>query len=270
MPSFPAALRGSLLLALGLCPPLAAQGTANLPGPFRAELLSKGIAADHLRPREAADAFEALVARDSLDAEANWRAAIALVDIGKRTPDDRKDPVRDSLYLVSERYARRAVRLAPTDANAWFALALALGKTALSKGQRERVKYALEIRNAAVQSVALDPSHDGAYHILGRWHAEVERLSNLEEFFAKKFLGAKAFGEASYEEAARNLERAVELRPGYIFHRLDLALVYVDMKRYREARQELDAIAVAPTLDAMDPEYRRQAAALRARIAGKR
>jgi len=206
---------------------------------------------------------------DSLDAEASWRAAIAYVDLGKVTPDDRKDRIRDSLYLLAERHARRAVRLAPQDANAHFSLALALGKAALTKGKKERVQYAVEIRDAVRKSLAIDSRQDGSYHVLGRWHAEIERLSNIEEFFAKRFLGAKAFGEASYEEAARNLERAVALRPDYIYHRLDLAEVYVDMKRYADARRELDAIATLTTLDAMDPEYRRQAGALRSRIASR-
>lgn len=247
----------------------AAQGPGSAAAPEREVLLGKATAAGQLRPREAADAAEKMLALDSLDVEANWRAAIALVDIGKVTPDDRKDRVRDSLYLVAEVYARRAVRLAPRDANTHFALAGALGKAALTKGKKERVQYALEIRDAAVQSLALDPRHDGSWHVLGRWHAEIERLSNIEEFFAKKFLGAKAFGEASYAEAARHLEQAVAIRPEYIFHRLDLADVYVDMKRYADARRELDAISALPTLDAMDPEYRRQAEALRSRIASR-
>src|SRR6188474_294091 len=63
-----------------------------------------------LHPRETADRWEAVMATDSLNVEANWRAAIALVDIGKQTPDKEKNRARDSLYLVAETYARRAVR----------------------------------------------------------------------------------------------------------------------------------------------------------------
>lgn len=258
-----------LILLLAPMVHAAAQGPGSAAAPEREVLLGKATAAGQLRPRQAAEAAEQMLALDSLDVEANWRAAIACVDLGKVTPDDRKDPVRDSLYLAAEAYARRAVRLAPRDANAHFALATALGKAALTKGKKERVRYALEIRDAAVQSLALDPRHGGSWHVLGRWHAEIERLSNIEEFFAKKFLGAKAFGEASYAEAARHLEQAVAIRPDYVFHRLDLAEVYVDMKRYGDARRELDAIPTLPTLDAMDPEYRRQAEALRSRIASR-
>jgi hypothetical protein len=41
------------------------------------------------------------------------------------------------------------------------------------------------------------------------------------------------------------------------------------MRRYADARTQLDAVPSLPTLDAMDPEYRKQAEALRARIATK-
>ena len=56
-----------------------------------------------MHPRETADRYEAVLATDSLNSEANWRAAIARVDIGKQTPDQEKNRVRDSLYRVAER-----------------------------------------------------------------------------------------------------------------------------------------------------------------------
>lgn len=248
-------------MALGACP-LAAQD-----GNGRGALMAKGISAGAMQPREAAEAFAAVLALDSLDAEAHWRLAIALADLGKRTPDDRKDPVRDSLYRAAEQHARRAVELAPDDADARFALAFAVGKAALTKGRRERVKYAIEIREQALRALELNPRQDGALHVLGRWHAEIERLSNIEEFFAKRFLGAKVFGEASWEQASASLERAIEIRPDYVYHRLGYAEILVDMKRFADARAQLDAIPGLPDTDAMDPEWRRQAEALRARIA---
>jgi tetratricopeptide (TPR) repeat protein len=138
---------------------------------------------------------------------------------------------------------------------------------ALTKSKREQVKYAIEVRDEAVRTLELDPRHDGALHILGRWHAEIKRLSNIEEFFAKKFLGAKVFSEASWAEAARNLEMAVALRPDYVYHRLDLGEIYVEMKRYAEARVQFEAIPGLPTQDVLDPEYRQQAARQLSRLA---
>ena len=219
-----------------------------------------------MKPRATADHWEAVLAGDSLNAEANWRAAVALVDIGKQSPDREKNPVRDSLYRAAETYARRAVRVAPQDAGPHFALALALGKTSMTMGAKARVKYAKEVKTEVERTLEIDPSHDGAWHLLGRWHAEIERLSNIEEFVAKTVLGGKVLNEASWDEALRCMRKAVELRPDYIFHRLDLAEVLFERKRASEARPELEKILALPDLDAMDPAYRKRASELLARI----
>jgi len=217
-------------------------------------------------PRSTADRFEAVLREDSLDATANWRAAIALVDVGKQTPDNKKSATRDSLYRTAERYARRAVRLAPGSADAHFALALALGKVSLTLGAKQRIKLAAEIRSEALNAITIDSTHDGAWHVLGRWNAEVERLSNLEEFFAKAVLGGKVLGLASWDEALRCMRNAVRYRPDYIYHHLDLAEMLIERKRPEEARPELSRILELPIRDAMDPQYRARAEALLKRI----
>ena len=232
--------------------------------------MAAGIAAmKALDPRAAADSFEAILAGDSLNAEANWRAALALIDIGKQVPDDRRDRTRDSLYQVAERYARRAVSLGPSLADAHFVLGLAIGRSALTKGSREKVQAAAAVRNAALRTLDLDPRHDGAWHMLGRWNAEIERLSNIEEFIARNVLGGDVMREASLEEAVRCLSRAVELRRDFIYHRLDLAQVLVELKRWAEARPHLEIIPGLPAQDVMDHVYRAQAVQLLRRIQNK-
>jgi Tfp pilus assembly protein PilF len=66
------------------------------------------------------------------------------------------------------------------------------------------------------------------------------------------------------------MERAVELDPGRIYHRLDLAEIYVDRKRYADARAQLERVAALPYREPLDPQYRRQAAELLARIQRKK
>src|ERR1051325_3647363 len=94
--------RDSLLAeGIRLAPMQPAEGLAR----FEAGL-ARGSAGGAARPR-----CEAVVARDSADVAATWRAAIALNDMAQplRTPADRSR--RDSLYARAEQYARRAVRL---------------------------------------------------------------------------------------------------------------------------------------------------------------
>jgi tetratricopeptide (TPR) repeat protein len=211
---------------------------------------------------------ERRLAADSNDVNALWMGALALVSQGRRLPLDRKDAGRDSLFTRAERWARRAAALRADDPDVQFALAMAVGNAALTKSARERVTSAEEIYRAGAKAVQLDPGHDGAWHVLGRWHAEMLRVPSVERFFAKQFLGADVFGLADWEKAQAYLERAKLLDSTRITHRLDLAEVYVDRKRWAEARRELDAVRALPYREPNDTLYKQQGEALRRRVRG--
>ena len=229
--------------------------------------IAAGIAASDAHDFVAARThFESALHRDSASYEANWRLALLLIDVAKQTPDRVKSPARDSLYLLAESYARRAVAARDSDAQGHFALANAIGRGSLSMSARAKVRRALEVRSEALRALALDPRHDGAWHILGRWNAEVERLSGLERFFARTFLGASAFSDASWDEAERDLRIAVQIAPTRILHRFDLAEVLVSRRKWDEAAAQLDVIATLPPTDVLDPLYQQQARALRAKV----
>jgi tetratricopeptide (TPR) repeat protein len=210
--------------------------------------------------------LEQAVAADPDSYEANWRLAHVLLDLGKQTPDSIASAERDTLYAHAESYARAAVAANPSGADGHFLLASAIGRVSLTLGKRERIERAVVIRNEALRALGLDPEHDGAYHVMGRWHAEIMRLSGLQKFFARTFLGAGVLDEASWAEAERNLRRAVEIRPGSIYHRLDLAEVLVDREAWADALAQLDALAALSVIEPMDVQYKRQGARLAERI----
>jgi tetratricopeptide (TPR) repeat protein len=214
--------------------------------------------------------FDAALSRDSTDYEANWRGAIALIDTAEVIPDSVKSPARDSLYARAERLARRAVAADSAGADGHFALAAAVGRASLTMGKQERIRRASIIRDEAMRAIQLNPRHDGAYHILGRWNAEIMRLSGLSRFLAKRLLGAGIFGEASWEAAVSDMERAVALDPGRLYHHLELAEIYVDRKRYDDARAQLADMAALPDREIMDSVYRQKGAALAKAIEKKK
>lgn len=245
-----------------------------LPLPARAQSardhVALGTAAAQVHDlRTALAHFDAALARDTTMYEANWRAALVLLDQGAQIPDKTKSPTRDSLYARAERLARRAVATDSLGPDGHFALAAALGREALTMGTHDRIRRAAAIRTEALRAVALDPRHDGAWHILGVWNAEIMRLSGLSRFFAKRFLGAGIFGRASWAEATEDMERAVALDPGRLYHHLELARIYADRKRYAEARTELARVAALPDREIMDSAYRRQGAELARKLARK-
>ncbi len=251
------------LLGLSAATPVLAQGVKDhvALGTAAFQVHDLGTALAH---------YEAALAIDSTAYEANWRASIVLLDQGEQIPDSVKSTERDSLYARAERLARRAVAADSLGADGHFALAAAVGRASLSMGKKERIRRARVIRDEAERTIALDPRHDGAYHILGRWNAEIMRLSGLSRFFAKTVLGAGIFSQASWDGAISNMEHAVALDPGRLYHRLELAEIYVDRKRYDDAREQLTEVAALPDREIMDSVYRREAAALEQRIAKKR
>lgn len=211
--------------------------------------------------------FQAALDLDSMNYEANWRAALTMGLMGDPYPMSAKSPERDSLYARAERYARRAVAANPAGADGHFALAASLGRAALMMGPEEKIRRATLIRSEALRTLAINPRHDGAYHILGRWNAEIMRLPALSRFFAKNFMGARVFNQASWDNAIFYMEKAVQLDPGRIYHHLALADIYADRKRRRDAGAQLRLVDSLPVREAMDTNYKQQAASLRNRLA---
>jgi tetratricopeptide (TPR) repeat protein len=249
-------------LAVLAVPPLAAQQPADH--------IALGVAASDAHDlRTALQHFQAALDQDSASYEANWRGALTLLTLGEQIPDASKSPERDSLYAQAEHYARRAVAADPAGADGHFALAAAVGRASLTMGKKARIRRAAVIRSEALRTLALNPRHDGAYHILGRWNAEIMRTSGLSRFFAKNFLGAGVFNQASWANATYNMEKAVQLDPGRIYHHLELAEIYADRKRLADARRQLQLVDSLPEREVMDSVYKRDAAALQRRL-GKR
>jgi tetratricopeptide (TPR) repeat protein len=214
-----------------------------------------------LHPQQAAPHFEAAIRADSVNYAALWKAARALADVAKQMEgdDNAVKQRRDSLYTVARGYAERAVRADSADADGHFVLAMVLGRLSRTKGSKERVRFARVIYDEATKAVQIKPDHDGAHHVLGAWHAEVKRLSGFQRFFAKALFGGGFMDVASWDQAVEHLERAVAINPTHIYHRLELALVYVDLDRYSKARELLQSIAPLPLGDVMDPRYKQEA-----------
>ena len=240
--------------------PLAAQQAADH--------VALGIAAEETHDvRTALQHYQAALDQDSSNYEANWRGAMTLLTLGEQLSARSKNPERDSLYAHAERYSQRAATSNPAGAEGHFALAASVGRASLSMGTKDRIRRAAIIRREALRTLALNPKHDGAYHILGRWNAEIMRISGFNRFFAKSFLGAGIFKQASWDKAIYNMEKAVQLDSGRIYHHLELAEIYADRNRVADAETQLRLVESLPAREVMDSAYKREAATLRRRLA---
>jgi tetratricopeptide (TPR) repeat protein len=155
------------------------------------------------------------------------------------------------------RYAHRAVELDPSSAVNRLSLAILYGRLAGLSGVSEKVQYARLVRRYADEAHALDPDYAWACHILARWHLEMASLGS-----AKRALAAMLFGglpKASREEGLRLLERAVELEPDALAHRVELGIAYERLGRLAQAREQWEMSLSLPSVAIYDEPARLRA-----------
>lgn len=222
--------------------------------------IAEGDSADAaLKPTEALAHYEAAIAVDSTNYEALWKASREEVDLGEFERDQDK---RKAYFADGEKFARRAVASDSTNAEGHFALARALGRVALTLGAHDRVKYGKDVRIQALDALKYDSLHAGALHVMGRWNAEIMRLSGFSRFFAKTFLGGGIFDQASWDSAVSYMEKSVAADPKRIVHKLDLAEIYRDRDKPGDrdkARAEFQAVIDGPITEYNDTFYKKQA-----------
>jgi tetratricopeptide (TPR) repeat protein len=246
---------------------LAAAPAAVAPSALRAQSPAEHVALGD-RDRDANPAaalahYEAALKADPNNYDALSRGAYAAVEAGKAAGEKGR---REQLYARGEQMARRAVEVKPNDGEGHFALAAAIGRRAQTMGSRDRVRFAGDVRMHALEALKYNPRHAGALHVMGMWNAEVMRLNGMSRFMAKNFLGGKVFDSANWNDAQRYLEQAVQIEPNRLTHRVDLAAVLLDRGNKAAAKEQLDFIAAAPTREAGDAGFKREAEALRARL----
>jgi tetratricopeptide (TPR) repeat protein len=253
-----AVIAGFLMLAQAAV----AQSTVQPGAESVASQIARGDSAHTaMSPAFALAHYKAALAIDSMSYEALWKASRDAVDLGEFNPDEAQ---RKEYFAEGATYARRAVAAKPDDPEGHFVLARALGRVALTLGVKQQVNYAKDIRQQALQALKYDSLHPGALHVMGRWNAEIMRLSGFSRFFAKNFLGGDVFSQASWDRAVEYMEKSVKVDPDRLVHHLDLAEIYRDRNADGDrarAREQFELVINGKPLDYNDKFYKQQAEA---------
>jgi tetratricopeptide (TPR) repeat protein len=208
------------------------------------------------RPGDALEDLEEALRIMPDDYEALWRAAREAVNLGMLDPSGDE---AGRWFESAEGYARRAREANPRGPEGGEWLAIALGRRALEVGPRSRVRLAVEIREVALETLALDSTNAGAHHVLGEWNAQIRRLSGIERWMARKFMGGGVFDQASWADAEEHLLEAIRYDPAGLVHYVDLAKVYLDAGREDDARQALRQVLERPAVEPVDPLHKQEA-----------
>src|SRR5215212_934265 len=163
------------------------------------------------RDDEALKKYLEVLKYDPLNLDALCRTSELYSVIGKRRPTKEE---QKQYYKAGESYARKALKVNPNNAEANFAMAISMGRTALISSGKEKVAAVKEIKTYADKCIQLDPKNYKGYHVLGKWHYEVSDLNTLEKWIVKITYGA--LPPSSLEDAIKNYEISMRLAPGFL------------------------------------------------------
>lgn len=244
------------MLCLRVC--LLVWAVAAIPAGARTvvdSLLSDALAAEaRLDSRRALELLlEAERARPD-DAFILRRIARQYSDLTVELPDaeSRKESVERALD-----YSERAVALDPANPEGVLSLAVCYGKLALYGNTREKVELSRLVRIKAERALALDAGYSWAHHLLGRWHYEVSELGSVARFVVRLIYGG--LPDASTADAVRHLERAVQLAPNQLQHRLELGFAYLAHGDREKARAAFETGLAMPSREKHDEPAKQRA-----------
>jgi FimV-like protein len=186
-----------------------------------------------------------------------WRLSRTYVDIGEHLPakTDAEKQKQVEMYEKSLAFAKSAVAANPQGSMGYAREAISSGRIALFRGIWESIDLVKQTKADCEKAIALDSANATAYYVLGRTNAKVCEKPK----FVRWPLG---LGWANMDDAVKNYEKSIALRPTFIMYRLDCARAYIEMDEYAKAREHLSKISSLPKEDEDDDVFRKDAAKL--------
>jgi FimV-like protein len=193
-----------------------------------------------------------------------WRISRTYVDIGEHLSNKSDEEKQKQLetYEKALEFAKKAIAANPEGAMGYTREAIANGRIALFRGIWESIDLVKQTRADCEKAIALDSAEAAAYYVLGRTNAKVCEKPKIIRW-------PLGLGWANMDEAVKNYEKAIELRPNFIMYRIDCARAYIEMDEYEKARAHLAKIDTLPKEDEDDDTFRKEAVELMEEIKEK-
>lgn len=217
----------------------------------------------------ASDVAPRLTKIDALDAQGKNADALTLcLEAEKLAPDDAEvlrrvakqyaEAVLDAKGTAAKKaaadksleYAKRAVAADPKNALARLSLAICYGRAATVADGKTKIAYSKLIKEHADAALTLDPNNDLTHFVLGSWCYEIANLSAFLRAAARVVYGA--LPTATNQDAARYLERAVQLNPRRVCNHASLGRAYAALGEKTKAQQCYQRALALPAGDKGD------------------
>ena len=210
--------------------------------------------------QKALDEYLAAVQLEPGNYEALWKSARGIVDLSDLITgtDKASKEKRKKMYDDAVAYAKKAVTANPNDTWGHFFMSSTLGNKALLMSTKDQIDASRQIKSEIEKAIALDGTNDLAYHALGRWHRQIAEIGGAKRFFGGLIYGSIPKGSCA--EAEKAFLKAIELKPGYVNHHIELARTYMAMKKYALAVPEYQKTIDLPIGTSKDKDLKQEAA----------
>ena len=215
------------------------------------------LAAKHeasLNETEAMNVYRQVLKINANHYQALWKLSELYSRVGNRQPTTTQ---KQQFFRTGKVYAQQAIKIYPTGADGYYALAVAMGRLALAESSTKgKINAVKDIRTNAEMALKYNPNHGRAWHVLGKWHYEVANLNFFERTAVKVMYGG--FEPASMEESIKAYERAKQLEPAFALNYLELAKAYKATGQKAKAVQTLKQLANTPEKTADDKHTKQE------------
>lgn len=175
--------------------------------------------------------------------------------IGQREVNNPK--LRGEYYQAARIYAETALKIDPKNSEANCVMAIALGRSSMSKSGRDKIENAKEVKKYVDAAIAGDAGNFKAWHVLGRWQYEISNLNSLERGLVKLFYGG--LPPATLKQSIASFEKARALRPEFLLNYYEMAKAYKDNDNKAKAIAYLQLLITLPNQTEDDPAIKARA-----------
>lgn len=190
--------------------------------------------------------YEAAMRENPTNVDAVWRYGKQVSDMSldpSCSQDDACDYVVKALDI-----SRKAAEMDPGCIEAKLSVAINTGRLALYSDNKTKVQLCGSVRDMGMECLQQDPSHDMCHHVLGRWHSEMASINWAVKAIVRMVYGS-SLGNGDFQTAVSSFQKALEIEPTRLIHRVELGRTYLRMGRREDARRELRAAFDMPLED---------------------
>ena len=198
-------------------------------------LLSEATRLESLmQEKSALQKYKELVVIQSTHPDALYKCSELCSRIGAREKNDKK---KQEYYDQAMSYAQKMLKYYPQSEHTYVAMAIAMGKQALSKTGKEKIQFVRDIKSNAEKALQINNANYKAWHVMGKWNYEMTQLNFMERAIVKVFFGG--LPDASLKSSISAYRQAEKLHADFMLNNLELAKALYANDQTQDAIQRL-------------------------------